>query len=424
VPRALTKILIVGGGAAGLIAARDLARVGRKVTLLEARDRCGGRIAPLSIEEFGYAAEGGAEFVHGDAPITTALLRESGLSLAPVEGSRLVAQDGRLSPNVSPFPYADLLHQALAGLKTDLPIAEFLQTRFGDARYGELRRRLLGMIEGYDAADPARASTFALRDEWMETGLRTQGRVAEGYGALVKFLEGECRRQEVSIHLDAVVTAIADSGGHIAARLADGAVHEADAAIVTVPPRVLADITLPEGARAKAAAFAGIGYGNVVKILLRFRTKWWADLDRGDLADLSFVLSNAQVPTWWSQHPAAHPVLTGWLGGPKANDLRERSAGELVEIGLASLAEVFGVAKDRVTGQLVASRAINWGNDPFARGAYSYATPETREAQAALKRPDGALVLFSGEALYAGRDMGTVEAALASGRETAEMILG
>ena len=41
-----------------------------------------------------------------------------------------------------------------------------------------------------------------------------------------------------------------------------------------------------------------------------------------------------------------------------------------------------------------------------------------------LKRPDGALVLFSGEALYAGRDMGTVEAALASGRETAEMILG
>jgi hypothetical protein len=51
------------------------------------------------------------------------------------------------------------------------------------------------------------------------------------------------------------------------------------------------------------------------------------------------------------------------------------------------------------------------------------ATPKTREAQSALRKPDGGTVFFSGEALYAGRDMGTVEAALASGRETAQTIL-
>ncbi|MCP3370454.1 FAD-dependent oxidoreductase, partial [Bradyrhizobium cajani] len=61
-------------------------------------------------------------------------------------------------------------------------------------------------------------------------------------------------------------------------------------------------------------------------------------------------------------------------------------------------------------------------HDPFARGAYSWATPRTRAAQTILARSDGA-VLFSGEALYRGRDMGTVEAALASGLETAGMIL-
>jgi hypothetical protein len=93
-------------------------------------------------------------------------------------------------------------------------------------------------------------------------------------------------------------------------------------------------------------------------------------------------------------------------------------------MGLASLAEIFGLPLDRIRAALVASRAINWGNDPFARGAYSYATPKTRAAQSALRKSSAGAIFFSGEALYEGPDMGTVEAALASGRETARTILG
>jgi monoamine oxidase len=92
-------------------------------------------------------------------------------------------------------------------------------------------------------------------------------------------------------------------------------------------------------------------------------------------------------------------------------------------MGLASLAKIFDLPADRIRRDLVASRAINWGNDPFARGAYSYATPKTRAAQSALIKPDGGTIFFAGEALYAGPDMGTVEAALANGRDTAETIL-
>jgi monoamine oxidase len=116
-------------------------------------------------------------------------------------------------------------------------------------------------------------------------------------------------------------------------------------------------------------------------------------------------------------------VLTGWYAGPKADKVAQLDENKLVHMGLTSLAEMFGRPVDRLKQDLVAARAINWGNDPFARGAYSYATPRTREAQAALRKPDGSAVILSGEALYAGSDQGTVEAALASGGETARAIL-
>ena len=76
-PPHLTNFLIVGAGAAGLMTASELARAGKGVTIVEARDRCGGRIYPLPIQEFGYKAEGGAEFVHGVATVTRALMREA-----------------------------------------------------------------------------------------------------------------------------------------------------------------------------------------------------------------------------------------------------------------------------------------------------------------------------------------------------------
>jgi monoamine oxidase len=329
-----------------------------------------------------------------------------------------------LSPADPSLPHADRFYRTLREVKADLPIAEFLETQFADPRYDELRQSITRTVEGYDAADPHRASTLALRDEWLARDDGEHGRIAEGYGALIAYLASECRRHGAAIHLGAAVAAIDENGGGIAVRCDDLTVFDADAAILTVPPPLLSEIALPPAARERAAAAAEIGYGNVVKLLLRFATTWWSDVGGRDLADLSFLLSNAPVPTWWTQYPDGYPVLTGWLAGPKADRVSSLTEAELVEMGLASLAEIFDLPVDRIRRDLVASRAINWGNDPFARGAYSYATPETREAQALLRRVDDGVIFFSGEALYAGPDMGTVEAALASGQETARAVLG
>jgi monoamine oxidase len=206
-------------------------------------------------------------------------------------------------------------------------------------------------------------------------------------------------------------------------RCCHGATFEADAVILTVPLPLLSEIALPPAARERVTAAADIGFGNVVKILFRFATKWWADLGGRDLGDLSFLLSDATVPTWWTQYPDRYPVLTGWLAGPKADRVSSLTEAELIDMGLASLGEIFDLPVDRIRRNLVAARAINWGNDPFARGAYSYPTPRTREAQSVLRKPNGEAIFFSGEALYAGPELGTVEAALASGQETAQMIM-
>jgi monoamine oxidase len=414
------NIVVIGAGAAGLMAARALGRAGKTVTILEARERCGGRIHPLPSAEFGYPAEGGAEFVHGEAPITHRLLREAGLSTLPLQGARWNVENGAFSRRDPSDPDTDRLHQVLTELRSDMTVAEFLQQHFAGPEYTRLRCSIVRRVEGYDAADPRRASILALRDEWMDGGRST--RIAGGYAALVHFLASECRKNGVTIRLGSAVTAIEASEGGGVVLYTNGDANESDAAILTVPIPLLREIVLPPQEREKAALAVNIGFGNIIKILLRFETRWWLE-NRKDLADLTFLLSDASIPVWWTQHPADFPVLTGWFGGPKTEAMAHFDEHKLIEAGIASLADIFDLDPKQLMRNLVTARAISWANDPFARGAYSYATLETRRAQSALGRPDGRPVLFSGEALYRGRDIGTVEAALASGLKTAQIIL-
>src|SRR5579863_551484 len=160
-PRHPTRFVVVGAGAAGLMAARDLAGAGHRVSVLEARERCGGRIDPLPAEEFGYKAEGGAEFVHGAAPVTRAVMREAGLALQPRAGTRWSNRTGALSPDESPLPHAGRFYEALRAVTADPPVAEFLEKHFADPQYAGLRRSITRTVEGYDAADPRRFSTLA-----------------------------------------------------------------------------------------------------------------------------------------------------------------------------------------------------------------------------------------------------------------------
>ncbi len=362
------KIIIIGAGAAGLMAARTLSASGKHVTLLEARDRIGGRIWPLSPTNFGYEAQAGAEFVHGEALVTKSLAQEASMTLIEVEGDMWSSRDGELSLSDVLIPDQYILHDKLG-------------------------------------------------DGWK------QYRIKEGYGALLTFLESECREHSVEIHLNTHIQKIETNGATVKAHDKNGVIYEGAKVIVTVPLPILSDITFVPPIPEKLYAASKMGFGGVIKILLRFKDQWWINTLGKDFTEMDFMFSDGEIRTWWTQYPLPYPVLTGWVAGPHAEKLKGKSDDEILEIAITSLSTIFKVSTDTLYQNLVRSLIANWSVDPYARGAYSYTTPASRASRSEILKPVFNTIFFAGEALYEGRETATVEGALASGLSIAHKIL-
>jgi flavin-dependent amine oxidoreductase len=249
-------------------------------------------------------------------------------------------ENGKFSRR-APVSHEPELHEALRKLKEDLPVAEFLRREF---RWPRVPR--VATIDRADGGELRRCRSGAcqhipVRDEWMDQGRITSIRIARGYGGIIDFLSAECRERGVAIQFRAAVTAVEASGGRTVVRCADGDQHVGDTAVLTVPPPILQTISLPEAVQQKADLAGRIGFGNVIKILLRFETRWWADGGRPELGDLTFLLSDEKIPVWWTQFPDERPVLTGWFAGPKTDDFASFDDTRLIDAGLASLAHIF-----------------------------------------------------------------------------------
>jgi len=418
-----SEIIIVGAGAAGLMAARELAKAEKKVVILEARNRIGGRIWPLPEKEFGYPVQGGAEFVHGPAPITKSLIREAGLTFVPMEGEIWSAHSGKLAKAEHTMPYQDLLHEKLKALEQDMPIAAFLDKNFREEKYAMLRNLVIKMVEGYDAADPNKISTFSLREEWLGGEEWQQGRIKEGYGALLNFLLFECKQNGVDIYLNQKVQSIEMSDGGVSVDCLNATRYIAEKVVVTLSLPTISSISFDPKIPEKIAAASKIGFGNAIKLLLRFKDRWWTNRLEQDFSKLDFVQCDGHFAAWWTQYPELNPILTGWMAGPITKQFKKVSDKEIVDLGLDSLSDIFKVDKDILRKQAVASKVINWPADPLAKGAYSYSTIESEEAYAELRKPVDTRIFFAGEALCLGKESATVEGALASGKETAAKIL-
>ncbi len=176
-------VAVVGAGAAGLAAAGELRARGYQVAVFEARDRIGGRILTHRDPRFPVPLELGAEFVHGDAPLTEKILREAGLSDVDITGDHWRAERGRLR-RFNRFPTkVDGVLDRFDRRGKDRSLFDFLADRPGGRALSRDRTATREFVQGFHAADPHLVSVLssspAKARSRTESATRI-GRVVEG----------------------------------------------------------------------------------------------------------------------------------------------------------------------------------------------------------------------------------------------------
>ena len=418
-------VLIIGAGAAGMIAALEIALTGRKVCVLEAKDRCGGRINTIYTEA-GYPIELGAEFVHGNLPITQELLKKAGARMFEVKGSIWQKKEEKLHVQEDFIEDYSTLEKKFAELPTDISVKEFFETYLRDSQFEELRFTLQNYVEGYYAADINKSSTYALREE-LTKGDDKQYRIEDGYQVLVDYLEEQCKEKGVQFFFSQPVNQLQWKRNEIEAITLKGR-YKAKKVLVTVSIGVLQSegITFFPSLPEKSEAARQLGFGHVLKINHLFDDAFWKKenvTSRKDLSNLNFLFSEETIPTWWTQHPKKEPLLTGWLGGPKAKIQSTLTPSAVFQKSLHSLSNIFDIDVIHLSQQQAATYFYNWSTDPFFNGAYSYAILNGQQYMRQILEPAENTVYFAGEGLHHGNEIGTVEAALQSGRSVSQQII-
>lgn len=424
------RVIVVGAGASGLAAASRLVAVGYVVTVLEARDRIGGRA--WTSDGLGVPVDLGASWIHGttDNPLT-ALARDAGLRFATTLFERYATfdHDGRLLP-----PHED-------GLVYDLWLRRAAATaRLGDGPGG---RRSFAQAYEAAAADPGLAAPAELDDAFVErymtwiqavdvtidlaedtdrldAAARDDG---ESYDGLWVMLDRGYRglfepiATPLDIRLGVPVVAVRQTGERVSVETATDA-YEAERAVVTVPLGVLkhGDITFePPLPAATTTAIERLGFGDFLKVGLRFSERIWPNgFDwLGRVGEPSF-------PEWVDlTATTGRPIAVGFAGGDEARRLEGLDDDRIVELGVEALGTAIGRALP-VPERTVVTR---WAADPFARGSYSsLAVGATGADRDALTEPIGSRVFLAGEATNR-RHPSTVHGAWESGLAVAERVV-
>ena len=372
--------------------------------VVEARDRVGGRCLTHRLPGIPVPVELGAEFIHGRPPATLSLLKKAGIPAVDSTRTQRIALDGKLK-DVNIFAQAQRVARH-APKGRDISFRAFLARQ----RLPKLTRALATMmVQGFDAADPSRASAREIVEEWSSGGLGvSQPRPQGGYGPLLESLVGETK-----IQLETAVRKVRWKRSSVEIRgtfRGEPWSAWAPRAVITVPIGVL-----PSLVREKRHALARLESGPVVRVAMAFREAFWEKAHPG----VAFFHSpTAPFPTFWTPLPMHAPLLTCWAGGPKASRLTGSSEKSLLKSALASVRSVLGDIDEPI-----AYLMHDWQADPFARGGYSYVKVGGTGAREELAAPLEETLFFAGEATDTEQS-GTVGGALASGLRAAREVLG
>lgn len=423
--------IVVGAGVAGLTAARLLESAGRRVAVIEARDRIGGRLWTDRTD--GFATDLGASWVHGIAgsPVAAAA-RAFGMPMVEftVGGyqpdSRPIAMydpDGRRLPDAAARRFADDIRAV------DRALTGIVSASGPCASYREVTDAALA-AQAWDAERTERVREFLQHRSEEQYGVWIDDLAAHGLdddaidGDEVVFPDGYDRLADhlavgLDVRLAHHVTGVHWSAEGVAVT-SDRGMLEADTAVITVPVGVLQsdgfaiDPPLPEPV---AGALDRLRMNAFEKVFLRFPTRFWDD-------GVYAIRQQGPEGAWWHSwydltRLHGTPTLLTFAAGPAAIATRGWSDERVADSVLAQLRGLYGGRVDTPT----AVHRTAWQDDPFARGSYAYmAVGSTTADHDALATPIGGVLHLAGEATWTD-DPATVTAALCSGHRAAEDIL-
>jgi monoamine oxidase len=426
-------VIILGAGLAGLAAANHLGRAGVSVTIVEARDRIGGRVLTRHVPDVGYPIELGPEWFDADGAVHR-LLAGSRVRMRAAEGSFLRRTPTGIERPGDGGGAADELKRRLRTIAgPDRSLASALDSCCAGEEFAAERAALLGYVQGFDAADPESVSLrWFLEVEENQPAQAAEIRALDGVDGAVDALQRGLGPR-CAVLLGSVARAVRWQPGTVEVELEStgGVVRTltAQSIIVTLPLSVLA---LPTGERGavtfapalqqKQAALAGLATGPVIKVVLVFDEAFWTDTS--PLDQMLFIQDFTQpVPTWWTTRPVVTPILTGWAAGPQVARLAQWRGDALLAAAVGSVSSAIGVSRAVVGAHLRSWHSHDWQHDPFARGAYSWVVAGGIDAHRVLAEPLQQTLYFAGEATCGRGLNATMDGAIESGWRAAKELL-
>ncbi|HVZ98889.1 MAG TPA: NAD(P)/FAD-dependent oxidoreductase [Caulobacterales bacterium] len=397
-------VLVLGGGAAGVAAARRLADAGASVLIVEARDRLGGR--GLTNIAAGLPLDMGCGWLHSaDHNIWRAQAERMGFHVehAPAPWNRQSGSQGFTSAEQEDFRAAFGRFQARVDAEAEQSEARaasfFLEA---DCRWNPLLNAVFTYISGA-ALDCIDARDYARYDD---SGINW--RVREGYGALIAAYGAG-----LPVLFDAPVAELDHSGAVLRVTTAKGVLN-AKAAIVTLPTSVLPRLKLTPDLPEKRAAAEGLPLGHAEKLFFALAKPeefpadghWFGHIDRVDTGS-------------YHLRPLGRPIVECYFGGNLAEQLARAGAAAMADFALQELGGLIGASAPRRLAPLAAS---HWATEPHALGSYSYAKPGRAEDRAVLAASVDNRVFFAGEACSRER-YSTAHGAFETGVTAAEQAL-
>jgi monoamine oxidase len=429
-------VVVAGAGLAGLAASRDLLARGARVTVVEARDRVGGRVWTIRDGwKYRQHAEGGADFIESTQRALIALARELGLTLVPIIrrgfGYYGANNRGRLTrqPLSSGFrhlaaPLGDLIRAYRLNEKrwngpivrhlAEQSVADWLRATNAPLWLSE---RLRGM-RGLFLADAEELSLLALVDFFAD--MDDDGdwgrsyRIRDGNDRLPTRLAASLK-SPIALRTAVRRIAHAPKGLTVAVEGPNGLSSlDADFVVVAMPTTTAREIVFdPPLLDVQRDAIGALKYGRATRVLVQFERRFWSKRGQPN----AFGSDQAFGALWDGNEQQKGPgaILSFLAGGGASNAMQDL----LVEGGITSLtSRLEWLGKP---SKPIAQRMITWEHDPWARGGYAFFDPGfSPSCRDLLARPHGRVV-FAGEHTSL-RWQGYMNGAVESGQRAAAEI--